>query len=274
MVLLAMLAVVPLSTAGFGMYLYPFQTVGIESLQDFIQEWQSPNFHERQVWPFAAMIFLLLGAAGASGKRLRSEEFLLVAGWGVLSLYAGRNIAIFALAGTLVLCRHGSDVLEEWGAALGVRWSPRRRVPRGQLLLNWVLLVLLVLAVAVKTALVLPETANRKELEAFLPMDAVDFLAEHPPEGQLFNSYNWGAYLLWALPEVPVFVDGRTDLYSDEVIGEWFQVARAEPGWEEALAKWQVDTVLLEPHLPVVNALLAAGWEEAYADDIAVILRR
>jgi hypothetical protein len=71
-------------------------------------------------------------------------------------------------------------------------------------------------------------------------LEAVDFLKENHPEGRLFNSYNWGGYLLWALPEYPVFVDGRTDLYNDEIIGQWSQVVRAEEGWQEVLARWDV----------------------------------
>jgi len=75
------------------------------------------------------------------------------------------------------------------------------------------------------------------------------------PPGRLFNSYNWGGYLLWELPEYPVFIDGRTDLYNDELINEWLQVMRGEPGWQEALDRWQVRLVLLEPGAPVVEQL-------------------
>lgn len=48
--------------------LYPFQTVKIEALQDYIDEWQSPNFHELVVQPFIWMLLLTLGAVGASRK--------------------------------------------------------------------------------------------------------------------------------------------------------------------------------------------------------------
>jgi len=37
---------------GVQMLAVPFQTVGIGALQNFIQEWNSPDFHGRETWPF------------------------------------------------------------------------------------------------------------------------------------------------------------------------------------------------------------------------------
>ena len=34
----------------------------------------------------------------------------------------------------------------------------------------------------------------------------------------MFNSYNWGGYLMFKLPDYPVFVDGRTDLYAIGIV--------------------------------------------------------
>jgi hypothetical protein len=80
--------------------------------------------------------------------------------------------------------------------------------------------------------------------------------------------------LQWALPEYPVFVDGRTDLYNDEIIGEWFQVVRAEEGWQDVLDKWGVNLVFLEKGMAVLDELDAAGWKLLYADDRAEIYAR
>ncbi len=271
---LAMLLAVAANPFGFEMLLYPFKTVSIEALQDFIQEWQSPNFHERQVWPFAAMIFLIFGAAGASKKGLSLEDFLLVSGWGFLGLLAGRNIALFALAGALVLARHAAPLLAGWSEATGVRLQPQRTVARPLSVVNWVLLLLIALAAGLKAWSVVPQQANRAAFEDFLPLGAVDFIEAERPPGRIFNTYNWGAYMLWALPEYPVFVDGRTDLYNDEVIGEWFVVVRGEEGWDRILDRWDVHLVLVEPGLPVVFLLEDAGWELLYEDDRSVVIAR
>src|SRR6185436_9296841 len=48
-------AVVGVSPYGLSLYTYPLRTVSIGVLQDFIQEWQSPNFHQRNVQLFIAL---------------------------------------------------------------------------------------------------------------------------------------------------------------------------------------------------------------------------
>jgi hypothetical protein len=202
------------------------------------------------------------------------EDFLLVSGWGFLGLLAGRNISIFALAGALALARHAEPLLAAWGEATGLRLRSTRRVTRAQSVLNWTLLLLIALAAGLKTWTVVPEEANREALAAFLPLEAVEYIQEKQPPGRLFNSYNWGGYLLWALPDYPVFVGGRTDLYDDAVIDDWFTVARGEDGWERIMDSWYIHLVLVEPGLPLVPNLESAGWEQLYADEVAVVYAR
>jgi len=271
---LVMIAAIALSPAGPAMLLYPFKTVSIDSLREFIQEWQSPNFHERQVWPFAALLFLTLGAAGASDRRLSLTEFLLVAGWGFMGLLAGRNIAVFSLGAPIVLARHAAPLLEHWFQALGLSLNPGRRPSRILGITNMVLAGIVLLGAAWKAASVYPGQVNEEHFATYLPVGAVDFVKTEQPAGRLFNTYNWGAYLLWALPEYPVFIDGRTDLYSDVVIDDWFAVVRADPEWASILETWDVRLVMIEPHLPVRAVLEEAGWRVAYEDDVAVVLAR
>src|SRR5690606_27131083 len=80
LVMLVSLAALVINPYGLQMLLVPFQTVSIGALQNFIQEWNSPNFHERQTWPFIALLLGVLGAVGASRKRLDWTDFVLVSG--------------------------------------------------------------------------------------------------------------------------------------------------------------------------------------------------
>jgi hypothetical protein len=139
---------------------------------------------------------------------------------------------------------------------------------------NGIILGVLLLAVGAKVMLVFPFEENQKVFEKSLPLGAVDYLRQHRPEGRLFNSYNWGGYLLWALPEYPVFVDGRTDLYDDEIIREWLRVVRGEAGWQSVLDRWEVKVVLLERDWPLVRLLPGEGWHLWYEDDLSVVYGR
>jgi hypothetical protein len=269
-----MLLAVCINPSGPVMLLYPFKTVEIGALQEYIQEWQSPDFHSLSVQPFAWLILITVGIVGASRRRLALTDFLLFAGFAYLGLLAGRNIALFALAAPVVLARHAAPLLEASVRSLGLRLSPSPPASPSQARLNWVLLALLVLAVLAKLSLVIPYAVNASAWEKDLPVKAVEYLRQKRPPGRLFNTYNWGGYLLWALPEYPVFIDGRTDLYNDDVIGEWLKVVRVETGWEMVLDHWDVNLILLETGTPAVHSLETAGWRLLYRDEISVVYGR
>lgn len=273
---LLMVLAVGLNPSGPVMLLYPLKTVEIDALRSYIQEWQPPDFRSLRVQPFAWMLLLTLGAVGASRRRLALTDFLLLAGFAYLGLLAVRNIALFALVAPLILTRHAAAVQERLERVF--RRHPQPRAPalpgRSFYALNYALLAVLILAVLFKTLTVLPAQANQREFQKNLPVQAVEFLRKNQPPGRLFNSYNWGGYLLFELPQYPVFVDGRTDLYDDELVAEWLQVMRADGGWPAVLDRWGVRLILVEPETAVVGQLAEHGWRLLYQDNVAVLYGR
>ena len=108
-----------------------------------------------------------------------------------------------------------------------------------------------------------------------LPVDAVENIrANHLPQ-PLFNSYAWGGFLTWALPEYPVLIDGRTDLYGDAINLPFFQATTAAIPLQSYVGFTQAQTILLEANAPMAEALSSLpGFRVAYKDDVAVVLVR
>jgi hypothetical protein len=69
-------------------------------------------------------------------------------------------------------------------------------------------------------------------------------------------------------------VDGRTDLYGDDVLGQWITTVQAGKGWQATLDKWKIRLVLIEPGRPLAVALPLEGWKLLYQDDQAVVFGR
>jgi hypothetical protein len=260
-----------LNPYGLQMLLVPFQTISIGALSAYIQEWQSPNFQGRETWAFIALLLLTFGAAGASTHRLNWTDFVLCAGTAFMALLAGRNIALFAVVATPVLTRHVDSILTERGWAI----QPLKRVNPRMGLLNALLLVVVCFGVLVKVMWTLEPMQVAEAKADVLPIAATDYLRTHAPRGALFNSYNWGGYLMYAAQTIPVFVDGRTDLYGDALLNRYLQAATATGDWRAILDEYEVTTVMIEPNSGLALALGAADdWRESYRDDLAVIFER
>jgi len=270
--IVGMLVAACLNPAGPAIFQYPFETVSIGVLRDYIQEWQSPNFHQITSQPFIWMLLLTLATLGLASKRIVLSDFLLTGVSIYLTLLAGRNMPLFALVAPIVLTRYAVPVIEEMRKKL--KWEDRatsERTSRLQSVLN-VLIVLILGAIAlVRAWMIYPEAVNEADIALEAPVAAVEYIREHQPTGRLFNSYNWGGYLIWNLRDHPVFVDGRTDLYSDDLLSEWLNTVSAADGWQETLEKWNIGLILIEPSWALAKILPTEGWQLLYEDEHSVL---
>jgi len=228
----------------------------------------------------------MLAAVGLSRRRIDFTDLVLTSFFCYMALWAGRNIALFALVTAPVLMRYGAEAIRTlwetvrtYNVEQGILGQlGRKQIAPGPWLtgLNWLILILLLSLCAIKVYQPLRLEVNLAVQEEYLPVEAVQFIRANNLSGPMFNSYNWGGYLIWHLyPDYPVFIDGRTDLYEDEFIREYVKVTLARPGWPEILDQYGVNFVLIES-----DSILAAfleesdGWQRVYAGDIAKIFLR
>lgn len=264
------LVAVCLNPVGPRMILYPLQTVSISVLREYIQEWQSPNFHQLQMQPFLWMVILLMVTLATSRRRPRSTELILVAVFTYLGFDAARNIGLFAIVTAPILSRHLEACIEPVRA----RFQGRRQVPeRLAHSLNLLLLILVTLGAVARIATQLPDSVNRQAIEQTMPVGAVDFVQSEQPPGPMFNSYNWGGYVLWRLyPNYLSFVDGRTDLFDDEILSAYLAAWSGQPSWKSLFETWGIRLAMIEPEAPLVSVLKSNGWQVLYQDPVSVVL--
>ncbi|MEP7284211.1 MAG: hypothetical protein ABI947_00425 [Chloroflexota bacterium] len=252
------------------MWTYSFRTVGIGALQTFIQEWASPNFHMHETWPFLVLLFSAFAAAGLGSKHMDWTDLVLLCGMAFLAFYAQRNFSTFAIAATPILSRYLDALLKEHGI-----YMAKSRPPRGiGIIVNYVLLLLVIVGAATKIAITLNPKAVAAAQADTLPVNAAAYLNNAKPAGPMFNSYNWGGYLMYAAPQYPVFVDGRTDLYDDDLLNEWLHTAQGH-NWQQTFDKWQIRLAVIEQDSPLAEVLRSQPtWKEVYHDKMASIFQQ
>ena len=207
--------------------------------------------------PGALFALFILGAAAAAmlrGGNLLDAGLLLPLLW--LGLSAQRHMPFFVIAATPFIARWVADVV---GA-----WLPRRAPPAS---LGPILAGILLIAALVA----IPFAPSRPDERAY-PAGAAEAL--RGGSGVLLNEFDWGGWLIWNVPERPVFVDGRYVPYLGGVFDDFREAVRLGPGWQEVLRRYDVAEVLIRPDRPLAVALREDGWHVRASSDRFVLLAR
>ena len=271
MTLLSFLIAV-VNPSGPDLWVYPFLTLGSNAMQQYILEWHSPDFHLTLYWPFAALLFLGVLAFLASRRKPALTDVLLFSATGAAGLLSARHIPIFAVVTAPIVARYLFIALE------GTRFFPflsgqtARQDGVKLAVVNWILL--LVIIVAASTWIVSKIQGNENALVGRYPVAAVDYLKQSELAQQKgYNSYNWGGYLIWR--GIPVFVDGRADVYGDDFLHYYRRTYDLTSRWRQPLDDYGVEYVIIEQASPLSNLLeTSPEWEETYGDEVAVIFTR
>ena len=259
-----------INPAGWKLWNTSVGYLGTRYLVDHTVEYQSPNFHEPGTWPFLLLIVLGILALGFGG-RMRAHQAVLFAGWSAMSLYSARNIPLFAIVTTPYIGLAAQEVLEK--SMVYQKIERRLASMEGNLRGTFIPSVAFVLLMIAFPPI--PMTANQFDAGVF-PVKAVNWLETHPQEGEMFNHFSWGGYLLYRMwPEKRVFIDGQTDFYGEALTREYAQVTTLENGWKDTLNKYNVSWAILPANQPLERALTdELNWIVAYQDPTAVILHK
>jgi tetratricopeptide (TPR) repeat protein len=113
----------------------------------------------------------------------------------------------------------------------------------------------------------------------FFPEQAAAFLEEHRLDGRVFNTYKFGAYLMWRRwPANQVFIDGRYDaVLFDEGLFEEYLRAHHEPAVLDRIAEqYGVEILVLdaEPERRIAFLGADSAWARVYWDAVAEVYVR
>jgi len=120
---------------------------------------------------------------------------------------------------------------------------------------------------------------NERELDRAIsgtyPVNAVNYLRRSPVPGPLYNNLNWGGFLMWYMPDYPVAIDGRNDLYGDELDKLFYASQSADSGYTTDPYLNESGVVILDSTLPLAKILtIDPRFELIYRDQIATVFAR
>jgi hypothetical protein len=91
----------------------------------------------------------------------------------------------------------------------------------------------------------------------------------------MYNAFDWGGFLIWYMPDYPVAIDGRTDLYGDEIGRRFFDTGSGDDSYLTDPYLNESGVVLLQREMPLA-ALLQGDqrFQKIYEDRLAVVFVR
>jgi hypothetical protein len=235
----------------------------------WIGEWMSPEFQTFSVFE----LWILGGFALVlhQGLRLPPIRLALMLGLLHLALKHVRNVELVGLLAPLI-----------FADAISAQWRQSRQ-SKGQLQVvdrffetlakpasASAMLAAFVVAVA---GTMWNARARAVELpESVVPARAIEAVQKAGIAGRVLNSYSTGGYLIYA--GIPVFIDGRADLYGDEFIRRYVEALelRTPKALENLLDKYDIGWTLLQPN-ESANSLMdhLPGWRRFYEDKSALV---
>jgi hypothetical protein len=107
------------------------------------------------------------------------------------------------------------------------------------------------------------------------PVNAVNFVHQNRVPGPLYNSFDWGGFLTWYMPDYPVVIDGRTDLYGDDLSQMLLATQNGDLAYKDNPYLNDAGLVLLQRRDGLVAALeLDPRFRKIYEDKIATVFVR
>jgi hypothetical protein len=265
-----------LNPFGYKLFLFPFH-VTKEIFINNIGEWAAPNL--REAWYFKYYILSLLFLLTFNLHRINWTNRLLLIFFINSSLNHFRHISLAGLFLTPFL----SEFLSPWVKRAKELFAAKDKDQK-QLALSPLSGPLATLFLA--TSLFFVSCANPPfwqrlspvifPLSEKFPVQAVQYLGKHLPEGNMLNEYFIGGYLIYAMEPPPkVFIDGRADMYGEKIFGDYGKIVDLGEETDRLLAEYEIAWVIFPADRPLILYLKAGGdWSEVYLDNQVAILVR
>ncbi len=227
-----------------------------------ISELRAMTFREPQ--HFVVLLMVLLAAMTLGWRRDARPLWLIFLV--VTSLMAFRSVREIWFLLTVAVC----VIADGWVP------NPRETVRVGSMRTRLATAVC-VLAVVVGACRHYGLSNNLLDIEVAgnFPEGASRFVEQHHLTGPLLNDLSWGGFLMWRLPQLPVSIDGRTDVHRDARVQEFANLWTGKPGWDSDPELLRANLVIT-PRVSAIAALLRADarFKAVYDDGQAMVFQR
>ena len=268
---------------GYKIYDIPLKTAFAAEAQGFIEEWlpiplKSLLFFstDNLLW-FKLLFLLTLFSFVVCKENLKNlANIALFLAFSFMAFLHQRFTGAFGVAVVQVIIFNIS-------AKMATIFPPRRKVSKPTRWRSWSF-VIIALALSL-VLMVLQKDYKNIELTArkgYYPDGVVRFIKERGIQGNIFNGFDYGGFLIWHLyPQLKVFIDGRVPtVYSEDFFWLHRRGLENERVWKRLVDEYDVDIVLIDDRRDTGYRLFVKqldndpSWSIVAFDDVSVLYLR
>jgi hypothetical protein len=243
----------------FRIYAVVLDTARQSGLYRLISELSAMDFRSLSDW---LVVLLTMGAVFALSRRrdLSSFWFLLLSAAVFLSFRSRRDVWFVTIV-ALTIIALTRPVMET---------RADNRISKGQVA------AIIVASVAMLVLAIFTNRVSNSTLEKSVsgeyPVAAASFIEQRRLPGPLYNHFDWGGYLIWRLPGLPVSIDGRSNLHDATRITHSAEVWNGQHAWASDPELAVAGVVIAEKDLALTQLLrLDPRFEIVYENEISVV---
>ena len=213
--ILCILAVM-INPHGITMLFYPYQNMADSLMLSTIAEWQPSNLNHLSHYVYFSFMLITFLVMLFSKKKIRLLDFIFY----LFFLYLGLKSIRFWFF-SYIVC-----------SFFIFYYVSKRKLDSYTclMLFSFSLVLLIIFGKTFSYSKVLSTKT--------LSNSAISVLKKEEPK-RLFNYYDYGAYLIYK--DIPVFIDGRADLYSKYIYEDYQIISRLSYGFVDLIEKYRFD---------------------------------
>ena len=238
-----------------------------------ITEWQPTSLRDVPGMLFFGSALAVVALIARRGSRTTWPTLAWLGFFFVVGVYAIRGVAwwplgaVTAVAGVLVTSREADRSRPE---------------PLGTPMMRRLNVVVVAVLTVVGIALLPVWRPTDPDLDApqgvigMAPPGITSALRDlAQPGDRIFNPQPWGSWFEFELPDLPVVIDSRIELFPAETWDAYDDVADGVDGWQARLAEWDVAFVVVgAKDETFAQRLMTAGWRLGHTDEDGSVYER
>ena len=234
---------------GFKMFIYPYVNILDTTMINTILEWQSTTICNMTHWIYYIYMLFIIITLLLSSKKIRLIDLVLL----VFVSYLGFKSIRFWLYSPIIMSFIIFDYVKEIKTSLWVTY-----------VFSIVLVLVCVFGLYDFRQIKLINHLN-------LDKKAIKVLKKEKPK-RLFNEYDYGGELIYY--DIPVFIDGRADLYSRYNYKDYLDISSCSDNYNELTSKYNFDYLLLGKKYSLYGCLDKNMYEKIYENEELIIYKK